>query len=298
MNAILLTAVLFAAPETKYVFVQSGCAPCHAMQEAVKAGDHEIRVEYINCDTVIPTGVAAFPTTYDPRSKKMHVGAMSLQQIKEWSRRRQPLASGEASHTPYSEVVRVIQLLPRPVVGFVDFGCGYDARWCVAAAEHWGCRVTGIELDPDRANAAKNRVRELGLSHLITIIEGDVTTVHVEADVGVAYLYPETLVRLRPRLERLRAFASYLHQPPLQATKNGDTWLYVQSTQVASPQQAVWGGRLYQHPVCNSPNCAMCNAIRGQLAARQSSVQRQPRLVMKRYCQGGRCWQQNEWVYE
>ncbi len=47
----------------------------------------------------------------------------------------QTLATGEAAHTPMSEVVRVIGLLPKPEIGFVDFGCGYDARWCVAAAE-------------------------------------------------------------------------------------------------------------------------------------------------------------------
>ena len=170
---------------------------------------------------------------------------------------------GEAAPTPGQEVERVIGLLPKPEIGFVDYGCG-DARWCIAAVERWGCRATGIEIDHDRATMARERVKSLGLSHLITIVEGDVTTTNVEADVGVAYLYADVLEQLRPRLQKLRAFASYQHQPPgLPVTKNGNSWLYVRDTQ--QPQSATWQGQHYSHPVCNSPGCVMCNSIRRQL---------------------------------
>lgn len=184
----------------------------------------------------------------------------------------QPLPSNaEAAPTPGHEVERVIGLLPKPVTGFVDFGCGADARWCVAAAERWGCRVTGVELDPARAASAKARVRALGLDHLITIVQGDATTTDVEADVGVAYLYADTLEQLRPRLEKLRAFASYKHQPPgLSASRNGDTWFYAQGVQTV--RGAVWGGQHYSQPVCDDPGCSMCNSIRQQLG--QSTEQR------------------------
>lgn len=179
------------------------------------------------------------------------------------------LATGEAAHTPMSEVVRVIGLLPKPEIAFVDFGCGYDARWCVAAAEKWGCKCIGIEIDSRRAAAARERVRNLGLAHLITIVGGDAAEVSVSGDVGVVYLYPNILAKLKPRLEGFRAFASYLHQPPgLNTTKNGDTWFYRRQAiqQVAAPSTAaVWGGSYYSSPVCTSPNCAMCNSIRRQL---------------------------------
>ncbi len=182
------------------------------------------------------------------------------------------LATGEAAHTPTAEVVRVLGLLPKPQIAFVDFGCGYDARWCVAAAERWGCKCIGIEIDSGRANAARERVRNLGLDHLITIVEGDAATVPVSGDVAVVYLYPDVLARLKPRLEGFKAFASYLHQPPgMPCTKNGDTWIYrqqVQQAQMAYSQGAVWGGQTYSGPVCNSPHCAMCNAIRRQLGQR------------------------------
>lgn len=165
--------------------------------------------------------------------------------------------------TPGREVERVIGLLPKPEIGFVDFGCG-DGRWCIAAAERWGCRVTGIELDPARAAAARERVRAAGLDHLVTIIEGDVLTTDVQADVGVAYLYADVLDRLRPRLEKLRAFASYMHRPPgLPVVQNGDSWFYTQA--VPQSRAAVWQGEVYSQPVCNNPGCKMCNSIRCQL---------------------------------
>lgn len=174
-------------------------------------------------------------------------------------------SQADAAPTPISEVVRVLALLPEPQVGFVDFGCGADARWCVAAAERWRCPVIGVEIDPKRAALAAQRIATLGLGERISIINADATQVDVNADVGVAYLYSDVLESLKPRIEKLRAFASYLHQPPgLQVVKNGDSWIYVRQQPAA---QAVWGGHSYSHPVCNNPNCAMCASIRGQLAS-------------------------------
>lgn len=187
-----------------------------------------------------------------------------------------PLATAEAAHTPLAEVNRVLDLLPRPEIGFVDLGCGYDARWCIAAAEKWGCRVTGVENDPARAAAARERVRNLGLDHLITIVEGDVGTAEIQGDVAVAYLYPELLARLKPRLEYFRAFASYMHEAPgLPMQRNGDSWLY-RKPAAATPtvayrqpqtntRQAVWQGVRYSQPVCTSRGCQMCASIRNQL---------------------------------
>jgi len=187
-----------------------------------------------------------------------------------------PLATGEAAHTPMSEVVRVLALLPKPEIAFIDFGCGYDARWCIAAAERWGCKCVGIEIDPSRAAAARERVRNLGLSHLITIVEGDAAVVPVSGDVAVAYLYSDVLARLKPRLEGYRAVASYLHQfPGMSGTKSGDTWIYrrqqvqqAQQVQLSQSGGAVWGGVTYSQRVCNNPHCQMCNSIGRQLGYR------------------------------
>lgn len=170
-----------------------------------------------------------------------------------------------SSPTPLSEVTRAIARLPRPEVGFVEFGCGSDARWCVAAVDRWGCRATGVEIDHGRATAAREHVAKLGLSHLITIIEGDAVTVDVDADVGAAYLYADALESLSPRIQKLRAFASYMHQPPgVYSTSHGDVWIY--DSHVKSAPRATWGGYSYSGPLCNNPRCVMCNSIRAQLA--------------------------------
>lgn len=169
-----------------------------------------------------------------------------------------------AAQTPMEEVDRVLRLLPTPTIGFVDWGCG-DGRWCIAAARRWGCRATGVEIDPARAEAARERVRSEGLSHLVTIVTGDATQVHVEADVGVAYLYGDVLQAMIPRIHSLRAFASYLHQPPgLPVTKDGDTWFYRQGV-VQQQRTATWGGYSYSGRVCNDPRCKMCASIQFQL---------------------------------
>lgn len=181
-----------------------------------------------------------------------------------------PLAVNDAAPTPMAEVTRVIALLPKPKVAFVDFGCGYDARWCVAAAEKWNCKCIGVEINPSRAKAARDRIRNLGLAHLVTIVEGDVQNTQVSGDVAVAYLYPDTLTKLTPRLRKFKAFASYLHQPSgITCTKNGDTWFYQEPIQVQQTRPAaVWDGFTYSQPICTSPNCAMCNSIRRQLGYR------------------------------
>lgn len=202
-----------------------------------------------------------------------------------------PEGSGESAPTPQVEVDRVLAMLPKPVVGFVDYGCGADARWCIAAAKRWRGRVTGVEIDPARAASAKEAVRIAGLSDLITIVEGDAVTTDVQADVGVAYLYTEVLTNLRPRIEKLSAFASYLHQPPgLSVTQNGDSWFYTRPPP-ARAATASWNGRQYTSPSCNSPRCEMCNSIRAQLST--VSQQTSDGYYVKR-CSNGVCWY--EWV--
>ncbi len=85
----------------------------------------------------------------------------------------------------------------------VDLGCG-DGRVLLRAGALRGARVTGVELDPDLAESA----RELLAAHDIvdgTVIEADFAAVDLDdADVVFAYLSPATLQRLRPRLDALR----------------------------------------------------------------------------------------------
>jgi thiol-disulfide isomerase/thioredoxin len=169
----------------------------------------------------------------------------------------------EAESTPYAEIVRVLALLPRPDKGFVEFGCGGDARWCQAAVEKWRCQAMGIEIDHDRAVEARQRVRMAGLEKFITIVECDATKLDAGADVGAAYLYQETLDKLRPKLEKLNAFVSYMHRPQLPVYQNGKCWIYNRS--IPAQRVAIWEGQQYTGRVCSDPNCRMCASIAAQL---------------------------------
>lgn len=210
-------------------------------------------------------------------------------------------APAEATPTPYDEIDRVLGLLPKPRFGFVDFGCGADARWCLAAARKHGCKSIGMEIDPTRAKMARERVKQEGLADLIEIYCADSTAYSYQnCDVGVAFLYPETLQKLKPQIESLAAFASYMHKPPVEARLSGDSWIYEsymnpRLTRTAQPM-AVWGNQTYSGRVCGNPNCGMCNSIESQLASQVQAPRGHYQKVKR--CDGRRCWFETVWVQD
>jgi SAM-dependent methyltransferase len=87
----------------------------------------------------------------------------------------------------------------RPGERFVDLGCG-DGRVILAAARR-GAQVTGIEIDPRRAEQARELLRQAGYRGKVVV--GDVARTCFSADVVFAFLTPATLQRLAPVLGRL-----------------------------------------------------------------------------------------------
>jgi ubiquinone/menaquinone biosynthesis C-methylase UbiE len=90
----------------------------------------------------------------------------------------------------------------RPGEHLVDLGCG-DGRVLLRAAEGYGARVSGVELDPGLAATARELLEVAGVDG--TVVEADFESVPLEADVVFAFLSPATLQRLRPRLAALPA---------------------------------------------------------------------------------------------
>lgn len=211
----------------------------------------------------------------------------------------------EAQPTPMyliHQSLAPLDLTPKVVLG--DIGCGADARVLIEASRVYGCRGVGIEIDGRRARSARKAVKKAGLDHLITIVEGDASQVPWNFDVAYTYLWPETLVKIRPRLAKLKKFVSFSHyvpgftmvkhkggqfyswksqaycvpqqqqyllpqsQPQQPATQPASTqYASTSSTYRSTPTSnvAMWNGRSYNRPVCNSANCSMCNSIRSQL---------------------------------
>jgi SAM-dependent methyltransferase len=102
------------------------------------------------------------------------------------------------SHERVDDALRLAGL--RPGERLLDLGCG-DGRVLLRAAEAYGATVMGVELDPDLAATARQRLAAAGIDG--TVLEADFEVVPIEADVVFAFLSPATLQRLRPRLGAL-----------------------------------------------------------------------------------------------
>lgn len=82
---------------------------------------------------------------------------------------------------------------------FVDLGCG-DGRVLVAAARR-GARVTGIEVDGELVAEARARLARGGFDG--EVIQGDILTAPIEAEVIFTYLTPGTLQEMTPRFQSM-----------------------------------------------------------------------------------------------
>ena len=83
-----------------------------------------------------------------------------------------------------------------------DLGCG-DGRIVITAAQRYGARGVGIDIDPDRVAEATDNVRKAGVADRVRIVQGDL----FEADISAAtvvtlYLLTDLNLKLRPKLLR------------------------------------------------------------------------------------------------
>jgi precorrin-6B methylase 2 len=85
-----------------------------------------------------------------------------------------------------------------------DLGCG-DGRIVVTAAERYGVKAVGFDINPKRIRESLENVRKHNVGHLVTIKQEDIFTLDLrEANVVTLYLLPSLNVKLMPQLEKLR----------------------------------------------------------------------------------------------
>jgi ribosomal protein L11 methylase PrmA len=105
--------------------------------------------------------------------------------------------------TPPEVVERMLRLAgvgPRDVV--YDLGCG-DGRIVIAAAQLFGARGVGVDLDANLINQADANARAAGVAQRVTFRVQDALTVDVsDATVVALYLLSASNVTLRPILTR------------------------------------------------------------------------------------------------
>jgi precorrin-6B methylase 2 len=81
-----------------------------------------------------------------------------------------------------------------------DIGCG-DGRIVITAAQRFGARGVGVDIDPQRIAEANANAERAGVQHLVKFIEQDAMTADVsEATVVMLYLQPSSNLKLRPLL--------------------------------------------------------------------------------------------------
>jgi tRNA A58 N-methylase Trm61 len=104
--------------------------------------------------------------------------------------------------TPLDVVEKMLELAgvgPDDVV--YDLGSG-DGRIVIMAAQKFGARAVGVELDPDLYKQSAARLTELGLDERGKILHENLFEVNLRrATVVTLYLMTRVNERLRPRLE-------------------------------------------------------------------------------------------------
>jgi tRNA A58 N-methylase Trm61 len=83
-----------------------------------------------------------------------------------------------------------------------DLGCG-DGRIVITAAQKFGARGVGVDIDPVRVEEARRNAVTAGVAHLVTFRVADVFDTDVsDATVVTLYLLAAQNVALRPTLMR------------------------------------------------------------------------------------------------
>jgi SAM-dependent methyltransferase len=107
--------------------------------------------------------------------------------------------------TPQPVVDKMLELAGTRASDVVyDLGCG-DARSLVTAAQRYGARGFGFDVDPQRVREAQENVRQHGVENLVTIQQADIFQLDLSpADVVFLFLLPRLNERLKPQLAKLR----------------------------------------------------------------------------------------------
>lgn len=83
-----------------------------------------------------------------------------------------------------------------------DLGCG-DGRIVVMAAQKFGAKGVGVDLNPERIKESTENVKNNKLEERVTIIEGDLLKVDLSpATVVTLYLMPDANRKLKPIMEK------------------------------------------------------------------------------------------------
>jgi len=103
--------------------------------------------------------------------------------------------------TPNDVVNKMLELTRVTAKDVVyDLGCG-DGRIVITAAQKFGARGVGVDIDPQRIKEARQNASRGKVNDKVRFIEGDLFETDIsEATVVTLYLLTELNLKLRPKL--------------------------------------------------------------------------------------------------
>jgi cyclopropane fatty-acyl-phospholipid synthase-like methyltransferase len=133
--------------------------------------------------------------------------------------------------TPWEVVDALFEWVPITAADVVyDLGSG-DGRILIAAAQRFGARGVGIDIDRDRIQEAHANAEAAGVAHQLTFQHQDLYTSDFSpATIVILYLLPHLNLKLRPQLFRQLKPGTRVISHDFDM---GDDWLPEQKIQVA-----------------------------------------------------------------
>jgi cyclopropane fatty-acyl-phospholipid synthase-like methyltransferase len=139
--------------------------------------------------------------------------------------------------TPQNVVDAMLELAHVTSADIVyDLGSG-DGRIPITAAQRYGARGVGIELDPALVRLSEENANEAGVQSLVRFVTGDLFVEDFsEATVVALFLYPGMNIELIPRLRALRPGSRIVsHHFAM-----GDRWLPDETRDVNGLEIYLW----------------------------------------------------------
>ena len=97
-------------------------------------------------------------------------------------------------------MLKLADVKPSDVV--YDLGCG-DGVIVTTAAQKYGARAVGIDIDPQRVKESTERAQKMGVSDKVKIIQADLFESDIkEATVVTLYLLQSLNIKLMPKLQK------------------------------------------------------------------------------------------------
>ena len=99
-----------------------------------------------------------------------------------------------------TQMLKLAEVTSKDIV--YDLGCG-DGRFVVTAAQQFGARGMGIDIDPQRIQEARALAKRTGADKRVRFIEGDLFEADIsEATVVTLFLLTRLNLKLRPKLTK------------------------------------------------------------------------------------------------